>query len=264
MCNSPPGEVEGWLGHLLDRPGRKPNDSSMKSRNRPDRVQRVMTFASSKGGVGKSTVCAAVAGALASRGGEVAILDLDQNQTLYRWHQLHGASLPGITVLEVAPDSFNQTLLAAKAGGADTILIDVAGAYEATMIKAIAASDLVVTPAKLSEPDLREAAKLLGEVNAFNQRFGSSIAHRLLVNEADSLDPLYQRHALAELDGSAIKRFGHLMMRRAPYREIFISGMPPHLADKGRGPVKKAIAELDAIVDEVLEVLSQPTKARAA
>ncbi|WP_069096131.1 ParA family protein [Methyloligella halotolerans] len=236
----------------------------MKSRTRPDSTQRVITFASSKGGVGKSTFCAAIAGALASREGRVAILDLDQNQTLYRWHRQHGGLLTGITVLEAVPDSFNQSLASAKESGADIILIDVAGAYEATMIKAIAASDLVVTPAKLSEPDLREAAKLLSEVNAFNQRFGSSIRHRLLVNEADCLNPLYQRHALAELDGSALKRFAHLMMRRAPYREIFISGMPPHLADKGRGPVKKAIAELDTIVDEVLQVLSQPTKARAA
>lgn len=236
----------------------------MKSLSKPTPTQTVITFASSKGGVGKSTTCAAIAGALAAREGEVVVIDLDQNQTLVRWYRNHGASLPGITVLEASPDSFNQTLAGAKATGAAYILIDVAGAYEATMIKAIAASDLVITPAKLSEPDLREAAKLLSEVNAFNHRFNASIRHRLLVNEADSLDPMYQRHALAELDGSALKRFERLMMRRAPYREIFIAGTPPHQADKGRGPIKKAVAELDDIVDEVLAAIEPTTKAKAA
>lgn len=224
----------------------------------------IITFASSKGGVGKSTCCAAIAGALAYREGKVVILDLDQNGTLLRWHRNHGAKLAKISVEPATPDTFNQALAKATSSGAAYVLIDVAGAFEATMIKAIAASSLVITPAKLSEPDLREAAKVLTEVNAFNQRFNSAIQHRLLVNEADSLNPMYQRHALAELDASALRRFDNLMIRRAPYREIFITGLPPHYADKGRGPVDKAVAELNHVVAEILQTITSATKAKAA
>lgn len=223
---------------------------------------KIITFASSKGGVGKSTSCAALAGALIKRGQSLVILDLDQNQTLYRWFQKH--NVRGLNVEPATPDTFQDSIRRAREKAPGFILIDVAGAYEATIIKAIAVSDLVITPSKLSEPDLREAAKILSEVQAFNSQFGSNIQHRLLINEADSLDPHYQRHILGEVDRSALCRFQQLMMRRAPYREIFISGTSPHQADEGRGPVKKAIVELDALTEELLAALSKSKKDIAA
>ena len=225
---------------------------------------RIITLASSKGGVGKSTCSAALAGALASREGAVTLIDLDVNGTLIRWYNKHGGKLPNITVLQATPDTFHQLLTNATSSNSAYIIIDVAGAYEATMIKAIAESNLVITPAKLSEPDLREAAKVFSEVEALNKRFRATIQYRLLVNEDETLNPMYQRHALAEVDASALTRFTHLMNKRAAYREIFITGLPPHFADKGRGPIAKAVAELDDILTEIVQILSEPTKAKAA
>ena len=49
----------------------------------------ILAFASSKGGVGKSTTCAALASALALDGARVSLLDLDQNRTLERWSRRH-------------------------------------------------------------------------------------------------------------------------------------------------------------------------------
>ncbi|MCC0057744.1 MAG: ParA family protein [Hyphomicrobiaceae bacterium] len=249
---------------MLDHSALSPNHFYMNATKRPAHAPTVITFASSKGGVGKSTCSAAIAGALAARGDKVTILDLDDNGTLFRWHQKHGAKLRNIAVTRAAPDTFNDTLNQAKATDARYIIIDVAGAFEATMIKAIAASTVVITPAKLSEPDLREAGKILAEVNAFNQRFNADIQHRVLINEAESLNPMYQRHALAEVDASALVRFEHLMNRRAPYREIFITGYPPHFAGKGRATVEKAVTELNDIVAEIDAILTNTTKAKAA
>ena len=42
----------------------------------------ILSFASSKGGVGKSTTCAAIASALALAGDRVLLIDLDPNRTL--------------------------------------------------------------------------------------------------------------------------------------------------------------------------------------
>jgi chromosome partitioning protein len=224
----------------------------------------IITFASSKGGAGKSTCSAAIAGALAARGSAVTLIDLDVNGTLTRWYKHHADRLPSITVVQATPSTLTQLLAKAASNSSDHIIIDVAGAYEAAMVKAIAASSLVITPAKLSEPDLREAAKVLAEVDAFNRSFNANIPHRLLVNEAETLNPMYQRHALAEIDASALTRFKHLMNRRAAYREIFLTGLPPHYAEKGRGPIDKAVAELDDIIAEIDATLIQTTKAKAA
>ena len=56
----------------------------------------ILTFASSKGGVGKSTTCAALASALALEGARVSLLDLDQNRTLDRWSKK--APIDGLSV----------------------------------------------------------------------------------------------------------------------------------------------------------------------
>ena len=45
----------------------------------------IITFANSKGGVGKSTACLAIAGAYAKFGLRVHICDLDGNKTVSRW-----------------------------------------------------------------------------------------------------------------------------------------------------------------------------------
>ena len=45
----------------------------------------IITCASSKGGVGKSTTCVCLAGAFAKAGDTVHIIDLDSNGTVSRW-----------------------------------------------------------------------------------------------------------------------------------------------------------------------------------
>ena len=54
----------------------------------------IFSFASSKGGVGKSTTCAAIAAKLAQDGKSVLVLDLDLNQTVARWAKK--AAMPGL------------------------------------------------------------------------------------------------------------------------------------------------------------------------
>ena len=52
---------------------------------REARGSLIITFASSKGGVGKSISCVALAGAYAKAGARVHIVDLDNNHTVSRW-----------------------------------------------------------------------------------------------------------------------------------------------------------------------------------
>ena len=116
----------------------------------------ILTFASSKGGVGKSTTCAALASALALEGARVSLLDLDQNRTLDRWAKK--APIEGLSVTAVAPDEFGDVFRRHEVSGIyDHICIDLPGTREVTLFKALARSDLVVIPAQASEPDLREA-----------------------------------------------------------------------------------------------------------
>lgn len=123
----------------------------------------ILTFASAKGGVGKSTTCAALASALALEGERVLLIDLDQNRTLDRWAKK--APIDGLTVAAVATDKFGAFFRDSEASGAyDHICIDLPGAREVTLFKALARSSLVIIPAQASEPDLREALVVVSDI----------------------------------------------------------------------------------------------------
>lgn len=223
----------------------------------------IITFASPKGGVGKSTSCLAIGGALAARGEPVLILDLDQTNTLIRWYRQHQPHIPGLSVDTVSEADLFKTLTVLYRERTGYILIDLAGALSNVMLQAAAIAHLTITPAKLSEPDILEATKLHHQLAKLASVNGRMITHRVLINEAAALLPTYQRHILDQIAASPLRRFDTLMHQRAPYAEAFLTGQPAHFADRSRPPVRKAVEELDALIEELLVVLA-PQQLEAA
>lgn len=216
-------------------------------------ITRVITIASSKGGVGKSTLCISLAGALADRGDAVHIIDLDENRTVQRWYRQNNVSLPGLSVSQVPPSELLAHLkeVVGHARRPSVVLIDVAGVYEKALLQAMGRSNLVIVPAQPSEPDLHEALKIIRDLAELNESFAGRIPYRLLLNMVEPLDPHYQRHTMAEVTRLGVARFETLMHKRAPYREAFLNGRTPHQCSDGRASVLKAKAEVDAILAEI-------------
>lgn len=214
----------------------------------------ILVFASSKGGVGKSTTCAALASALALLGARVLILDLDHNRTLHRWSRK--AIVEGLTVEAVAPAAFTATMRErCGAGGFDHVLVDLAGAREATLLKAIARADLVVIPAQASEPDIREALVIAGDIRDVEETAHRSIPYRLLLTKMYPLRTRVTDFTYAELARLGLPMFKTVLVERVAYREMFLSGEPPTRAEPGRGAAIE-IAELLAEISAILEPAS--------
>ena len=210
----------------------------------------IISFASSKGGVGKSTACAAVAARLALRGEQVLILDLDQNKTLDRWGRK--AKIPGLTVRETDRDGFTTLFRETiAAGDMDHILIDLAGAREATALKAIARSDLVVIPAQASEPDLREALVMASDVRDVAEEKGAPIPYRMLLTKMSPLRTRVTDFVYQELARHKLPIFRTVLVERVAYKEMFLTGVPPTATDKGG-----AGAEVAALATEMEEIVN--------
>ncbi|WP_072387042.1 ParA family protein [Hyphomicrobium sp. CS1BSMeth3] len=212
----------------------------------------IIAFASPKGGVGKSTMCACLGGALAARGYSVLVMDLDQNRTLERWARSFPAVSEIMTVEGLGEGEFMERLKHHCATRQGFILVDVAGVFQKTMIQAATVADVTITPAKLSAPDVIEAVKLSRELGQLSVMMGKSIRHRLLLNEVSSLWPTYQRSVLEDVKRSGVQGIGVALQHRAPFAEVFLSGQPPHYADARREPVRKAMEQLDAMTDWIL------------
>lgn len=215
----------------------------------------IIAFASPKGGVGKSTSCAALAGALCKRGAPVHVIDLDQTRTLHRWYSRFKPNIPNFHVEAIDEANFMEHIRKVYTNHRGFILVDVAGAFAKAMIQASTLAHLTISPAKLSEPDIVEATKLSRELNDLASAINKPIPHRLLINEVSPLFPTYQRAALADIARSGMQRFDTMLTERAAYAEIFMTGNPPHFADQSRDPVRKAVTELDMLCREVCGLL---------
>lgn len=211
----------------------------------------IITLASSKGGVGKSTTTAALAGALAHRGLTVHIVDLDSNHTVSRWLGDGGAT-PHLSVSVADPQDLTEHLSAVeRAHKPDVTLIDIAGTYERALTVAVARAHLTIIPAAPSEADLFEAARVARHIRSVFQAFGREPLFRLLLTRVQALASHAQVHACAEIERLKLPAFASVIQQRAAYVEIGLSGLPPHFAEQSRATVIKAVAEIDALVAEI-------------
>ena len=216
----------------------------------------IITCASSKGGVGKSTTCVCLAGAFAKAGDAVHIIDLDSNGTVSRWLGDDSLRPRAITVSSPAPADLNQHLKKLSApNGPDMVFIDVAGAYEKTLAYAIANAHLTLIPASLSEADLFEAHKVARFAMDLARKIGRAPVFRLLLTKVQPLQSTAQRYALKELERLQMPMLSSFLVHRAAYEEIGLTGLPPHYADSKRETVTKAVEELDRLVAEIKSII---------
>ncbi len=220
----------------------------------------IITCASSKGGVGKSTAVACLAGAFAYQGEAVHIVDLDNNRTVSRWFRDEAARPRSITVSTPDPQELTAHLQElARTAAPDLILIDVAGSYERALTVAAARAHLTIIPAALTEADVFEANKTASHIQQIFAPFGREALFRLLLTQVQPLSSHAQKHALRELHRLKLPRLTNVLAHRAAYEEIGLSGLPPHFADPDRPTVAKALVELNALRDELYALLASQT-----
>jgi chromosome partitioning protein len=226
----------------------------------------VIAFASPKGGVGKSTSCLGIAGALAKAGATVHVIDFDQTQTLWNWYSTNDTAraIPGLTV-ERAPTSELDTYVdGLYYKRSDYLLIDLAGTLTDVMLLVAAFANLVVIPTKLGWADILEAENLADKVQRVATRIGKPVAHRLLLNEIPFIFAASQVHMLNQIRERGMQRFETLIHTRPAYAEPHITGLPLHFDDQSRAPTRKAVEELNYLVREVMNALGHHQQKAAA
>jgi chromosome partitioning protein len=218
----------------------------------------IITFASSKGGVGKSTSCVALAGAYARAGQRVHLIDLDGNKTSSRWLGDDSLRPASITISAPDPQMVTEHLQEiARLFAPDMILIDIAGAYEQALTVAIARAHLTIIPASTTEADIFEAARVARHIQTIFAAFGKIPLYRVLATRVAPLVTHAQAHGFKQIARLKLPLLKSLIAARAAYEEIGLSGLPPHYADPGRPTTAKAIAELDQLraeIDQLLEL----------
>ena len=222
----------------------------------------IITFATSKGGAGKTTTCLCLAGALAARGDSVLIIDLDENKTASEWQRKAaqlGHTENNVFVEAIDPEDFSSHIksISSREDRPNHILIDVAGAYEQAVLFAMNRSHFVVIPAQPSEPDIKQAMRIISAAEELNDmRHAQPLLYRLVLTVFDPLNSPPQPHYVEQIRKKGIPRLDSVMTRRTPYKEIFATGGTPHSDKTKRESVPKARAEVEGLLAEIESIIS--------
>jgi chromosome partitioning protein len=114
---------------------------------------KVVSIICQKGGTAKTTTALNLAVAAASRGVEVAVIDVDPQVSACDWKDIRGDKPPVVAATPVP--HLERAIKAASEAGADLIIIDTAGRTNEAASAAARVADLILIPLQPSLIDLK-------------------------------------------------------------------------------------------------------------
>ena len=200
----------------------------------------VITIAQQKGGAGKTMLAANIAAALAADR-RVAVLDIDPQRSLARWHGLRArrAGVPAITFSDVSGWRLARELDRLRQGH-DVLIVDSPPQLDTDARLAIRAAGLVIVPIQPSPPDLWAAEGTLALAAAERR------PAMVLLNRAPASGRL-RAQVEAELRAAGRPMFTATLGNRTGFAVAFAQG----LAVTEAAPRSTAAAELRSVLAEL-------------
>ncbi|NJM93329.1 MAG: ParA family protein [Cytophagales bacterium] len=129
----------------------------------------VITIANTKGGTGKSTICANLAVELVNKGHTICVIDADRQATLFNWNRVrelsiaNGAALMPIPTFQVEGSTLISFVSEQKKKGL-IVLIDSPGVNDPNHRASLPTADFILTPCSPSPAELWALTNLLGNI----------------------------------------------------------------------------------------------------
>lgn len=202
----------------------------------------VITVAQQKGGTGKTILAANLGAALASSR-KVALLDIDPQHSLTRWHELRPKTAVTLTFSNVSGWRVTGELDRLKAAH-DVVVIDSPPQVATDARLAIRGANLVLIPVQPSPPDVWAAEGTLKLVGAEKRKAA------MVLNRVPSSGKLRETvTTLLQRDGKPL--LASTLGNRTGFATAFAEG----LAVTEIAPRSIAANELRALLNELLEMI---------
>ncbi len=204
-----------------------------------------------KGGSGKTTIAACLAGYWKSKKKSPCLIDADPQQSATEWHKAGGGAIPIDVYTEAR--TRHLTELVAQLEERDVVLIDTAGFQNQTAVEAAYLADLILMPVKASPMDIRAVVETLGmlrKVDEVRLKEGREQAKIIFMLNMIVPGTVIAKNARDELSSMSGKVLQAELRNRIAYPESFIGGTTPTFYE----PKGAAAQEIEAAAQEIMEI----------
>lgn len=227
----------------------------------------ILVLASTKGGVGKTTLAFCIATELARRLADkpttrhvgisgyryVECIDADPNRTLY--DSIRRGNPTGVHV-EVATAETLLPAVSAASKRARVVVIDLEGTANQAMLYACGKASLVLIPAQPSLFDVVEAMKTAAVVAQAADLTGREIPVRVILSRTPVLKQRVTTHSRKQFAERGLPMLLAELVERAAFRMMTYTGKPPGEED----PQSGAASNVTALTDEVAKLIGLPLR----
>jgi chromosome partitioning protein len=197
-----------------------------------------------KGGGGKTTLAASIAGLLLQQKKAVALIDADPQRSLTEWH---GAGGPLSEIPLVTDATGKAAARAVELSKKSIVIVDTPGFANREQLDLLAVADRVLIPCRPSALDARRAMEALEMVETVNSTRRKKAIAAVVMNAA--IRSTIVGHIRNELVAGGARVLGAEIGQRTAYAEAELYGSAPCFMGRA---AQKAADEVAAVTGEIL------------
>jgi chromosome partitioning protein len=224
-----------------------------------------IVFASSKGGVGKTTSALALAFVFAHAGASTTLVDADPNAPLTRWAERFPDSLPNGLSVRSAVGNLAARVIDEAAQKDPFVIVDLEGTKNVDVSVGLGRADLALIPMQGSQLDADEAANVVKLIRTQEDVFRRRIPFRVFFTRTSPvIESKGMKDIHAQLRDFGIPLLKTSIMEREAFRVPFRIGASFYKLN--RNDVKNPQAAIDnaeAFAQEVRDILAGVDATRA-
>lgn len=213
----------------------------------------VITIGAEKGGVAKTRLATHIAALAAANGVDVVLLDTDKQGSAISWSNIRNQEgvEPSIPVLALPPNPARE--LANLSQKYSLVVVDIGAQNYRTMLECALLSDLVLVPCGADQQEVESTLNVFDTLKQMGPRHESGAIPAYVV--LTRVSPVETAKATTELReyfaSEDIPVFNSQIANRAAWLATGKTGRAVHEL-KGRERSQKAIDEMQAVYDEIL------------
>lgn len=223
-----------------------------------EKIMPVIVLASSKGGVGKSTIALTLAQVFAQSGADTTLIDADPNSPMTAWQNKTQKPVKHLTlVANVTEESMVDAIDEATSQSA-FVVVDLEGTANLSMSYALGRADLALIPIQGSQLDANEAGKVLKLIERQERHLQRQINRSVIISRAPFIVPRTAKHIRSLISDLGVNILPAQLHERDAFRAVFsFGGTIYELTDDEVSKPRNAVSNAEDVAKSIVDLIRE-------